>query len=379
MTVVRHWLAAALVVAFLTTMGAGSIALAQDQGTPGIETTRTARVQPQPTPTPDTNPPDVAQSEDTSIGDGNSTDGPAGPSPNAADIDISGMDQTIAQGLAAFDDFSGGIWRITELKPLPVDQAPSVTAPYYGFLYQMKGNTIIRNNVTGKRARIEPGEAYYFSAGDDYTRYQEDADGSRAWLIEVVPGTADDADAAGTVLYKSDAIGSFPADTRDLELMAANILDGGSARVQDYEVDVLLMVTVGSIQVTDDNGTVQMDAPAALMISGKVDIENTSGDPANYLIGKIGSSVGDALPVVDDTTTPDEAADTPEATSDGSGDTTGEEVDPNLDTDADGLIDTDEAVYGTDPTIADTDFDGYSDGDEVIVYGTDPLDPQSWP
>ena len=33
---------------------------------------------------------------------------------------------------------------------------------------------------------------------------------------------------------------------------------------QDYEVDALLMVTVGSIQVTDENGTVQMDAPAAL-------------------------------------------------------------------------------------------------------------------
>ena len=40
------------------------------------------------------------------------------------------------------------------------------------------------------------------------------------------------------------------------------------------------------------------------MISGKVDIENTSGDPANYLIGKIGSAVDDALPAVDDTTTP---------------------------------------------------------------------------
>jgi hypothetical protein len=376
MTVVRHWLAAALVVAFLTTMGAGSIALAQDQGTPGIEATRTARVQPQPTQTPDTSGSDVAQTDDTSIDGGSTADEPSAPSPNAADIDISGMDQTIAQGLAAFDDFSGGIWRITELKPLPVDQAPSVTAPYYGFIYQMKGNTIIRNNVTGKRARIEPGEAYYFSAGDDYTRYQEDADGSRAWLIEVVPSTADDADAAGTVLWKSDEIGGFPDDTRDFELVAANILDGGSARVPDYEVDVLLMVTVGSIQVTDDNGTVRMDAPAALMVSGKVDIENTSQDPANYLIGKIGSSVGDALPAVDDSTTPDESADTPDAAS---GDTTGEEADPELDTDGDGLIDTDEAVYGTDPTIADTDFDGYSDGDEVMVYGTDPLDANSWP
>jgi hypothetical protein len=50
-----------------------------------------------------------------------------------------------------------------------------------------------------------------------------------------------------------------------------------------------------------------------------------------------------------------------------------------LDSDGDSLIDTDEAVYGTDPYVADTDYDGYTDGDEVIIYGTDPLDPNSWP
>jgi hypothetical protein len=34
-------------------------------------------------------------------------------------------------------------------------------------------------------------------------------------------------------------------------------------------------------------------------------------------------------------------------------------------------------VYGTDPLNPDTDGDGLSDGDEVNVYGTDPLNPDS--
>lgn len=49
------------------------------------------------------------------------------------------------------------------------------------------------------------------------------------------------------------------------------------------------------------------------------------------------------------------------------------------DRDKDGLSDQAEAVYGTDPDKADTDGDGTSDGDEVLRYGSDPLDKTSTP
>jgi serine/threonine-protein kinase len=49
-----------------------------------------------------------------------------------------------------------------------------------------------------------------------------------------------------------------------------------------------------------------------------------------------------------------------------------------VDTDADGLPDTQEAQLGTDPNNPDTDGDGFSDGDEVKA-GTNPLDPLSFP
>jgi len=44
------------------------------------------------------------------------------------------------------------------------------------------------------------------------------------------------------------------------------------------------------------------------------------------------------------------------------------------DMDGDGLLDMDEASLGTDPLNADSDADGFSDGNEVHAMGTDPLD-----
>jgi len=45
------------------------------------------------------------------------------------------------------------------------------------------------------------------------------------------------------------------------------------------------------------------------------------------------------------------------------------------DMDGDALLDVDEAAIGTDALNPDTDGDGFDDGEEVLVMGTDPLDP----
>ena len=376
MQTARYRLALSSVCALLA-LGTGSGALAQSEESDDsaqIETTRTTRNQDATeveTPEADTSDEDIS-ADDTSDGESR------GSSPKTADIDITGNEQTIAQGLAAFDSFTDGIWRITELEPRDIASAPSTTAPYYGFLYQMDGSTVVRNDVTGKRARLEPGEAYYLSVGDSYTRYREEVK-SRAWLIEIVPEDASEDDAAGTVLFTSKTIDGFPDNTRDFELMAANLMDGETGEIPNYEVDVLVMVTVGSVFAATEDGTVELVAPSAHEFTDDVQIENSSGDPANYLVAKIGPAVADVAPAeapADDEATDDETT-TDEPTDDSTG--TEEEVDPMLDTDGDWLIDTDEAVYGTDPTVIDTDGDGFSDGDEVIVWGSDPTDPTSYP
>ena len=45
------------------------------------------------------------------------------------------------------------------------------------------------------------------------------------------------------------------------------------------------------------------------------------------------------------------------------------------DMDCDKLLDIKEATIGTDALNPDTDGDGYEDGHEVLVMGTDPLNP----
>ncbi len=49
----------------------------------------------------------------------------------------------------------------------------------------------------------------------------------------------------------------------------------------------------------------------------------------------------------------------------------------DIDSDGDGLLDSEEATLGTDPFNPDTDGDGLSDGEEVRAQKTDPLNPDS--
>ncbi len=49
----------------------------------------------------------------------------------------------------------------------------------------------------------------------------------------------------------------------------------------------------------------------------------------------------------------------------------------DLDSDGDGLLDSEEATIGTDPFNPDTDGDGLSDGEEVRMHKTDPLNPDT--
>lgn len=50
---------------------------------------------------------------------------------------------------------------------------------------------------------------------------------------------------------------------------------------------------------------------------------------------------------------------------------------PSIDTDRDGLLDSEESSAGTNPLLADTDGDGLSDAEEIRTYKTNPLSPDT--
>lgn len=89
---------------------------------------------------------------------------------------------------------------------------------------------------------------------------------------------------------------------------------------------------------------------------------NTTDNPINQAVDQFQQKAIDQ--VVDPFTKPAPSNNAPSAT-------------PTMDTDQDGLSDVDEQAHGTNINLVDTDGDGLSDWEEVTVFGTNPLDPDT--
>jgi len=296
-------------------------------------------------------------------------------------------EQVIAQGLAIFD-IEPAIWRVVEIEPAPFDDAEEVTGDV-SFTLQREGTTIIRNNVTLKRARIEPGEAYFFSAEDPYLQYSLRGSPSVAWSIEYVAADADDEDAGGDVIYKTDPIEAFQPGTRDLELVRNLMLPGDVAALPSHRGPALLLGTGGAITVSARDASMEIGEGNGILLPGDAVISNTSDTNASYVVVVTGARVPDPgvepadeeeaqatkAPVDEEEDGTPEAETEAEATEAPTATATPE----STDSDGDGLSDERETELQTDPEDPDSDGDGTSDGDEVFLYGTDPNDVESTP
>ena len=290
------------------------------------------------------------------------------------------------------------VWRVSQFSPADVAEADSVVDENTAVILQRTGASVIRNDVTNKRARIEVGEAYFESAGDAYTvANYEDAE-SQVWKIELLPaGTETDA----SVIYESEPFGGVTEGTYDLELTRGVLFPDDEDILLVGNGSAMVMASFGAVEVTASAGQpVAIDLGEAELVSGDVSIRNNGPDTVVYLMASLGDRVldpgesatgtqpeTDASPAADaatsDTADTEDTADsaTPGAEADtdtGAGlGAPAVEGDDGTDTDGDRLTDAQEIELGTDPNVVDTDEDSMDDGTEVLDFGTDPLNPDS--
>jgi hypothetical protein len=322
----------------------------------------------------------------------------AQPAPVSADISAGAPHvDTIAQGLTGID--GPVVWRVREVG-LSSTSAPETAST--SFALQRTGASIVRNEITSRRTRLEPGEGAFMASGDPYLRYAVGSDPSVTWIVELLPpdAAAPGAPITGTVLFTSDAINDYPKGTFDVELQRAVLLPGETSELPPHTGPALLMVTTGSVQASADGGQpAPIGAGSGRLVTGGLTLRNGDTQPAAFIVAALGEPVDGAeqsaaqaaaqptanpasaqpvptvlLPPVDAAPTPAPAQPTPApVVTEPTPVPPSQAVPTQGDTDGDGLSDVDEAAYGTDPLNRDYDADGLLDGEEVYTYGTDPL------
>jgi Bacterial TSP3 repeat len=313
--------------------------------------------------------------------------------------------ETVAQGIANVN--GPVVWRVRELG---VSASGSPESPPTSFILQRSGASILRNELTSRRTRLDPGEATFLANGDPILRYAVGSAPSISWIIELVAPDAAAAPASGTVLFTSEAINDYPHGTFEVVLRRGVLMPGEVAELPQQTGPALVLVTTGSLDAAVGGG-----APAALsagsgrLVTGNITLRNGGTQPAAFVTAALGEPVdgaepegavlqtvptaaaGQAVPTtiagqpaptvptvllqpVDQAPAAAPAAPTEAAAAEPTLVPTPPQAVPSQDdTDGDGLTDAEEAALGTDPLNRDYDADGLLDGEEVHTYGTDPL------
>lgn len=328
--------------------------------------------------------------------------------------------ETVAQGVV---DLGGGVaWRVRELT---LDPAGAVETGNFVFTLQRTGNSIVQDQQTGRRVRLEPGEASFAPTNDPTSRTALPGDPSVVWLFELTQ--PDVPPPAGRVLFTSPTV-DYPGGTYDTELHRGILLPGEVSEIPAHTGPAFVMVTAGRVQASPAGGQpTQVGAGSGMLVDSTMSLRNTDQQPASFVVALVGDTVegaevaapvqtaqqptpappaqapadqqaqaqppvpppadlqvaaptpapappanqqAQAQPPADQTQAQAQPADQSQAQAQPAD----QQVNPtDGDTDGDGLSDVDEANLGTDPLNKDYDADGLLDGAEVYQYGTDPL------
>lgn len=321
--------------------------------------------------------------------------GPAGPSPATENASV------VAQAMVQLPEGEAA-WR---LRNIEVDDAtPALSTPYPAFVTNDGVPIIVEDKVTGLRQRVASGEAAVIVPYHE-TSIVSLGPRQTVTVIDVLP--ADEAtltDATGSISSTFEMSGG----SYDVDLIRIALDEGETSTVPMGNGPSQIVVRSGQADFESSDESFTMAAGSDRLATGELDITANTDDTV-ILVARIGAAVETAevatpAATIEATPAPTEVPETPEATATPLPETpeatevaatpspapveaspTPTEVlataipdsPQDIDSDDDGLDNSEEIALGSDPDNPDTDNDGLSDGVEELVLITDPLNPDT--
>ena len=189
----------------------------------------------------------------------------------------------LAQGLIYLTG-DAVIWQVREVE---LSESSTVTGNARVIL-QRSGTSVVRNDVTGKRARLEPGEAYFASADDPYT-ITEESGTSVVWIFEISNNNT----VGEGAFYLSPDVTGYGEAVYDYEFARNVIGTGETAEFEGGSGPSLLMVLSGEVNVTGGGSTASLSARDGLIVDAGATIEGPNSGEAVYVTMTVGPEVGD--------------------------------------------------------------------------------------
>lgn len=304
--------------------------------------------------------------------------GPAGPSP------ATGHSSIVASGIVSFEE-GPSRWHVTRHTAEAGGDAVSSAQP--GFIIAENTPVLVILENDGTRYRLAQGEAMAIPANAPFRTETFGAPDSFIFL-QVLPED-------GTQLPNStDRIltsASFDVSggLYDADLLRNVLTEGESWTMPAGAIPTDVFVLQGEVEVSNGRTTTVLKSAESAIFDGEVEVTAVADGSVVYA-AYVGSTVpapatpapATPAPATPAPATPVPATPVPTAeptaapTAPPTAEPTAEPAD-TTDTDGDGLTDAEEAALGTDPANPDSDDDGISDGDEVNVWGSDPLNLDS--
>ena len=201
-----------------------------------------------------------------------------------------GAPATLAHGLAYYDG-DDLVWQVQEIEVPVIDDAASETGEAV-VIVQREGQSIVRNEVTGRRALLDPGEAFFLAAGDAYTVMAED-DGAVIWKFSLV----DPDEVAGDAFYESPVLTDVSEDTYDFQLVRYALQPGDTADLPNNSGAGMVMPGSGEVQV-DHGGELSLlgldgSHGQGQLLRQPTSITNDSDEPVVVFYPMLGDTVSD--------------------------------------------------------------------------------------